>query len=457
VYDVSSKFNTFYKKHVILPRKERQKLFDKKNLNLDRLITGLDEYNLENKTNYVMVDSVVQGSVAMSTVTQNEENDYDIDVAVIFDMDNIPDGTTKVKNIIVNALRKKCKQFNVEPEAKTNCVRIVYSDGYHIDFAIYRRYKDENDEYKYEHCGSDWRARDPRAITKWFIEQNKEKDHKLRTVVRLLKMFCKSRSDWKMPGGLIQSVLANEQFQSYNRIDEMFYYTLSAVRDRLIDDKEVNNPTDENQDLKLIKTDETKMNNLYNRLTTYLAKLNILFTDECNQKQALEAWNNFFNHSYWNDQVENIAESASFSINKSFAREMDESDYQYKETEEFIEYMFPIENKYQLSIDCKITQNGFRPAFLREFLRKSYWLSINKTLDFYIQTNTPKPYDIYWKVKNKGIIAKQKDCVRGQIVKTNSPNHQEYTSFKGEHFVECYIVRNGVCVAKDRIIVPIST
>lgn len=455
MHDVSIKFNRFYKKHVILSRKEQKKLFEKKNLNLDRLVDGLIEYNEENKTNYVMADSVVQGSVAMSTVTQNEENDYDIDVAIIFDKDDIPSGTTKMKNVIVNALKKKCKKFKVEPEAKTNCVRIVYSDGYHIDFAIYRRFKDDKDEYKYEHCGSEWRARDPRTITKWFIEQNKEKSHNLRTVVRLLKMFCKSRSDWKMPGGLIQSVLANEQFQSYERIDEMFYYTLKAIRDRLSDNKEVYNPTDENQDLKLIKTDETKMNNLCNRLTIYLAKLDILFTDDCTDKQAMEAWNTFFNHSYWSDEIEKLAE-ATIVVNKSFANELDESDYNYRETEEFIEYMFLFEKRYQLHIDCQITQDGFRPAYLRDFLRKKYWLSPQKKLEFYIRTDTPQPYDIYWKVKNKGIVANQKDCIRGQIVKTNSPSHQEYTSFKGEHFVECYIVKNGVCVARDRINVPIS-
>ena len=32
----------------------------------------------------------------------------------------------------------------------------------------------------------------------------------------------------------------------------------------------------------------------------------------------------------------------------------------------------------------------------------------------------------------------------------------EESSFEGDHYVECYIVKNGVCVAKDRIEVPIS-
>ncbi len=32
----------------------------------------------------------------------------------------------------IGALKRKCKQFKKEPEAKTNCVRIEYVDGYGV-------------------------------------------------------------------------------------------------------------------------------------------------------------------------------------------------------------------------------------------------------------------------------------------------------------------------------------
>ena len=34
---------------------------------------------------------------------------------------------------------------------------------------------------------------------------------------------------------------------------------------------------------------------------------------------------------------------------------------------------------------------------------------------------------------------------------------RSHTDFKGDHIVECYCVKNGVVVAKDRIHVPIVT
>ncbi|WBL15227.1 nucleotidyltransferase [Sutcliffiella sp. NC1] len=452
MYDLSSEFHSFYKKHVVLPKTEKTKLFEKKDLNLQRLKDGLGEYNKEKGTEYKIAESMVQGSVAMSTVIKNESNDYDIDVAIVFEKDKIPDGTIKVKNIVVNALTRKCTGFKVAPYAKTNCVRIEYSDGYHIDFAIYRRFKDEDGNYQYEHCGSKWRSRDPKSITAWFIKENKEKNYQLRELVRLMKMFSRSRKEWKMPGGLVQSVLVNEKFQSeYKRIDERFYYTLKEIKDRLNTDKDVNNPTDETQTLKLIKKDNEKINNLYNRLNTYLAKLEVLFKPDCTKEEALAVWKEFFNNDFWEQDM--VQEQ----VSKSYAYlSENEDDQDYQDTEEFIEYLFPIDLNYSVELDCKVTQSGWRTFLLSEILRKKEMLQPKKKLEFFAKTDVPGTFDVYWKVKNKGIVAKKRNEVRGQIIK-RTLYHTENTRFKGEHFVEVYIVKNGVCVARQKMNVPITT
>jgi hypothetical protein len=46
--------------------------------------------------------------------------------------------------------------------------------------------------------------------------------------------------------------------------------------------------------------------------------------------------------------------------------------------------------------------------------------------------------------------------IRGQIIKTNSDHKKEESNFRGPHYVECYIVKNNVCVGIGRIDVPIS-
>jgi hypothetical protein len=129
----------------------------------------------------------------------------------------------------------------------------------------------------------------------------------------------------------------------------------------------------------------------------------------------------------------------------------------YKDTEEFIENIMFVDIRYNLVIDCNIKQDGWRDQLLSAILSSKQWLRINKKLEFYIKsTDTSPPYDIYWKVKNNGEVAILKDMIRGKIVKTNKAQHIEETSFKGSHHVECYLVKNGVCVAKARIDVPIG-
>lgn len=133
----------------------------------------------------------------------------------------------------------------------------------------------------------------------------------------------------------------------------------------------------------------------------------------------------------------------------------------YKDTEEFIEDYFAVDIKYNISINCKITQNGFRPMLLKKLLGKKMFLAIKKHLEFYIEEMDYKidkegEYDIYWKVKNEGKEAMKRDCIRGQVKRTNTKSIIESSDFIGEHYVECYIVKDGVCIAKDHIDVPIS-
>jgi hypothetical protein len=91
-------------------------------------------------------------------------------------------------------------------------------------------------------------------------------------------------------------------------------------------------------------------------------------------------------------------------------------------------------------------------------LAKSIPLLANKKLLFTIKyCGVPEPYLIKWKVLNRGPEAKKKDCVRGQIVSDEGYNkRRETTDFRGEHVVECYAIKDGVVVAKDRIDVPIQ-
>lgn len=125
--------------------------------------------------------------------------------------------------------------------------------------------------------------------------------------------------------------------------------------------------------------------------------------------------------------------------------------------EQFIEELFPVDIRYALQIDCKVTQDGFRPRFLSEILREHKWLGRRKQLDFQIvRTTCRPPYSIYWKIRNVGDVARSKNMIRGEICCTNNSHQKEHTDFYGPHYVECFLVKDGICVARARIDVPIE-
>lgn len=132
----------------------------------------------------------------------------------------------------------------------------------------------------------------------------------------------------------------------------------------------------------------------------------------------------------------------------------------FTDTEKFIESTFPVDITDSVTIDCQVTQNGWRPALLRKMLRERTPLFADKELDFTItECSVQQPYNVRWKVLNRGDEAERRDNVRGQIIAPNRANNarHERTVFRGEHVVECYILKDGMVVARDSIDVPITT
>lgn len=135
------------------------------------------------------------------------------------------------------------------------------------------------------------------------------------------------------------------------------------------------------------------------------------------------------------------------------------SAHTFENTEQLIEDLFPVDIGYSVAIDCEVTQDGWRTRLLRRMLSNKDPLFARKELNFTItECTVPEPYDVKWKVLNRGDEAERRDDIRGQIVPSNrSGARHERTSFSGEHVVECYIVKDGIVVARDAIEVPITT
>jgi len=146
-----------------------------------------------------------------------------------------------------------------------------------------------------------------------------------------------------------------------------------------------------------------------------------------------------------------------FGMPFPYPKEILEKTANYTLQEQFIEELFPIDIINSLLIDCVVTQDGFQNRFLSKIIKDNSFLSIDKKLKFEIlHTDVEKPYSVKWKIKNKGEIAKLRNSLRGNIIDDSGLEKRiEHSNFSGNHFVECYVIKEEICVARARIDVPI--
>ena len=452
MFDLSNELEEFLNENVVLSGKEQKKLKKLRRINIDRLKDGLKHYNDENGTDYRIVQDVIQGSAQMYTVIQKEQKDYDIDVAIVFEEENIGDiSPLVIRRIVREALAKNTKQFNAEPEVKTSCVRLHYAEGYHIDFAIFKRSKNIFNDYVYEHAGASWTKRDIKGVENWFNNENKKTSGLLRKVVRLSKQICSTKTN--MPSGLIQTALCAENLYYNDRLDIAFYETIKRMKTRLDGYTCVTIPVDNYRSLTDRKVDVERVVSYRNLLSTVLSNLGKLEEYGCTRFDALAAWGAAFNHDYWNDCLnESIKQKYSLAVRDSYLP------VKYSHTEEFIEDKYFINDAEEVELKTTVTNIlGFRDMPLDEYLsRNAPRLRHGVKIKCELQDNKYYNYDyLLWKVRNVGKLAKEKNMIRGQIIKRGS-YIIEPCSFYGDHYIECYLIKNEKCIAIGHVDIPIG-
>ncbi|MCB9778548.1 MAG: hypothetical protein H6742_08310 [Alphaproteobacteria bacterium] len=438
---------SFYDDHVRLQKPDRDQLAGYRDLNLGRLNSGLDaleEETGEAHPHYKLYRN--QGSYAMLTLNKHADGDYDIDVAVIFRKEDLPEVPADARKRVRDALLKKCTNFSKEPEARTNAVTIWYSQGYHVDFAVYRVSTDFWGEAVIEHAsGDEWKARDPDAVTSWFEKTVSDKNpgseldklfgievgvepEQFRRVVALLKAFCKSRSGWSLPGGMIISALVAETYQrDVDRDDVAFYATLVALRDRLNGSCAVFNPIDSSEELTQKPRRLAQVERLLERLDKAVDDLAILHEADCTEKQARSAWKKVFNHSFW-APVEEEATKAAVATSQG-----------------------------AVYVECGMAaKTEGRPyAFHRSNgapMPRGVHLKFRVT-----HTSVAPPYVVRWTVNNDGDEALAADDM-GHVQERDNGDSVYWTSscYKGRHTMTCEIIKGGAVAARAVHVVRIS-
>lgn len=401
--------------------------------NMDEITTSLNGiakklnqkyYDNSTNENYLLV-----GSMGRETSIKGE-SDIDIiyelpnEVFKRFD-DNEENSQSQLLQEVKDVLKEKYPSTDIKGDGQ---VVVISFTKYKIE--LVPGFKQEDGSYKYPdtHDGGSWKITKPVSE----IDESKNMIDNTDTY----KDICQMIREWKANNGvticgLLIDTLSkdflddNEEYKTTTK-DE--YFTLLKKVFEYLSEQDENrkqwyamgsNQVIENKDFNFIKKSKKALNKLNNS------------SDESSTLREL-----FGNR---------------FPISERAANQ-----YGFSENEQFIEEMFPVRISNKLKIDCEITQNGFRSGLISEFIKKNFKIKQNRKLKFFIDyINISKPYSIYWKVRNVGVEAIKRNCIRGQIIK-GTLEKRETANFYGPHYVECYIVKDNICIARDKISVDID-
>jgi hypothetical protein len=261
-----------------------------------------------------------QGSYAMRTMVQDADCDYDIDDGVYFDRNDLTkdNGTEltplEARQRVRDAL--KDERLAYDAQVKKNCVRQKYPEGYHIDLPVYRIVRTKNVfGVEVEHfelaSGDEWRRQDARAVTRWYndaigqeLKSGETDTSQTRRVTKLTKKMARSRSTWKAKttsGICLSKLVIDNMVCVADRDDDALRETWKAIKAALDVSLRIAHPVDAG--CNLAESDDEKVAFFRDCLADALKKLEVLDKVGCTKSDALAAWDDVFNETYFRSQA----------------------------------------------------------------------------------------------------------------------------------------------------------
>jgi hypothetical protein len=315
-------------------------------------------------------------------------------------------------------------------------VRVLYKD-FHVEVQPVFEQEDGSFKYPDTYKGGSWKITKPREEISAISEFNAQKNKNLRRL-------CKMVRAWKNKhgvgiGGLLIDTMAHNFLKSTSDYDDKSYlYYDFMSRDFF---KWLSERPDQDYFAALGSGQRVRVKDKFQKPAFRAYEMCLLAIAAAGTDREREKWRKVFGNCYPKSEVALAAD-----------RLLEEMS-----SEEFVENIFPVDIKVSLKIDCEVSQNGFRENLLRDVLKKKIPLRANKKLNFFISdiNAVDDNFSVYWKVLNRGEEAIRKKCIRGQIV-LGGKNKREETTFRGDHIVECYVVKDGIVIGRNKIHVPIN-
>lgn len=386
-----------------------------------------------------ILDARAQGSLAQKTIINPVDPQRGFDADLLVECHDCFSGPTEMLDVIEATLKESARHASLVRQ-KTRCVTLEYAGEFHIDVVPCVRFNgvlhignNETDE---------WEETDPDGYSSWLEERD---DHARGYLIPAIRL-CKYLRDYKgrpaIKSVILTTLLADRvpthHSHEYTDLPTTLVFLLEALAEwcqEFSSAPQLKEPTCSSE----LRLDDTNWT-AFTRQIASLAKRSRAAYDEQEQEKSTALWRDLFGKRF-----------------PSPERRLVEASLDIGEQDLYRDFGIPTMLSEQVAIEGRVRRtNAFAGGAIGSFspLQKYWWL------DFSIKATTvDPPYDVYWKVKNTGAEATRASALRGEITpdsRGRGATKAERTLYRGNHYVELYIVKDDICVAKARQNVPIA-
>lgn len=439
---------------------EKLKLTQTQQGRIESAVNSITSY-LQNYFSISEQLTFVQGSVATGTVTKPQDSsiEYDVDiVAVVGDENSTPANLLQEMQECFEASGNYSDKI-VEDDERP-CIRLQYAEEssakFHIDIVPARVGMDAPLEIPTRK--REWRNTAPREFVQWSLDHTDN----YRKIVMLLKRW-RDVNGVDVSSIILQVIVAEamegNNYSSFTRTLTQCIDSLSKRFPAQSNKPSIYNPVLDSEDLAK-RWDEEE----YTKFTAQLeeaAENSLAAYEETDKEAAVALWQKIFGTGF-TTTIENN-NSLVLSHQQIALTLGDTSHAQVAKWQESAQlFNANISATATWSAEKKVYKprakvNHWQTIKLSAHIKIKSGQNLNKglLLNYFLNTNAPKPYTIYWQVVNTGESAAQD--LRGQITERTGHRIQEHTRYTGTHWVEAYIIQNDVCIARtDKFFININ-
>lgn len=413
----------------------------------------------------IFLDMIPAGSWAFRTIIKpvQAHDEFDADILLLVEEQE----TWRPKDYIENLYAAFSANGTYKDIVKrhTRCVRVDYANDFHLDVVPFIEQGGLHyitNRLEPEATGQ-LEESNPPEFTAWIDRKQAATNNTFVKVVRLLKYLRDYKETFSCKSIILATLLGEQVNEIEASLSPHLYADVPSTLKTVLNNlaaylpeamPPIMDPGGTGEDFGERVKDDWNYVNFRTWIQYYAKKVTEAF-DSTVQADSIAAWQAVFGQEF-----DPGALAKSFSIEPHHAAVP-------AKTEEFIENRFAValDQRFKVKIEANVIgywdgQNtisrGFRIYKLANYGNR---VAKRRKIRFMAATNVPTPFKMYWKVRNGGGEAATEDKLRGEITEdAGRLRKEEPTAYAGAHYVECYVIKNGVVVARARqnVLIPAS-